>query len=206
MLTIWGRNTSSNVMKVLFLLDELGLDFRREEAGGAFGRTREAAYLAMNPNATVPTLVDSDGTVLWESNAILRYLCSRHGGSALYPTGAGARGVVDQWLDWQQTSLNPRMTTLFIGLIRTPEAQRDQAALVAARDQAEGLFGMLDARLEDQEFVAGAFSIADIAIGPVLHRWYALPIERAELPHLRRWYERLMARPAYVRTCAQALT
>ena len=206
MLTIWGRNTSSNVMKVLWLCDELGIAWRREDAGGAFGRTREPAYLGMNPNATVPTLVDGDGTVVWESNAILRYLCATYGGEALYPGQPAARAVVDQWLDWQQTSLNVRMGTLFIGLIRTPEAQRDQAALATTRDQAEALFAILEGQLEGREFVLGDFSIADIAMGPVLHRWFALPIARATQPRLRAWYERLLARPAYAKHCVGALT
>lgn len=204
MLTIWGRNTSSNVMKVLWLCDELGVPFRREDAGGAFGRTKEPAYLGLNPNSTVPTIVDADGTVVWESNAILRYLCASH--EALYPATPRRRAVVDQWLDWQQTSLNVRMSTLFLGLIRTPEAQRDQAALATARDQAEGLFGILEGQLEGRDFVAGDFSIADIAMGPVLHRWFALPITRAEQPRVRAWYERLLARPAYARHCTGALT
>jgi len=206
MLTIWGRNTSSNVMKVLWLCDELGLEYVREEAGGAFGRTKEPFYLAMNPNSTVPTIVDTDGTVVWESNAILRYLSATRGGEARYPATPAARAVIDQWLDWQQTSLNLRMTTLFIGMIRTPEPQRDHAALATARDQTEALFGILDQRLDGRDFVAGDLSIADISIGPVLHRWFALPIARAEQPRLRAYYDRLLTRPAYVSHCAGPLS
>lgn len=206
MLTIWGRNTSSNVMKVLWLCDELGLPWRREDVGGAFGRTTDGFYLDMNPNALVPTIVDTDGTVVWESNAILRYLCARHGGEALFPSAPAARAGVDQWMDWQQTSLNPNMGSLFIGLIRTPEPQRDAVALAAARDRVEALFGILERRLEGRDFPAGNFSIADIAMGPQLHRWFALPIKRATQPRLRAWYDRLLARPAYAKHCAGALS
>lgn len=206
MLTIWGRNTSSNVMKVLWLCDEMGLPWTREDAGGPFGRTKDAFYLAMNPNSTVPAIVDADGTTLWESNAILRYLCAAHGGEAFFPADPRLRGVIDQWTDWQQTSLNPRMMTLFLGLIRTPEAQRDLAAIGAAREQAAGLYGMLDRQLEGRDYLAGEFSIADIALGPLLHRWFVLPLERPELPRLRAWYDRLLTRPAYAAHCAGALS
>ena len=205
MLTIWGRNTSSNVMKVLWLCDEMLIPYHREEAGGAFGRTKDAFYLAMNPNATVPTIVDTDGYKLWESNAILRYLCASRGDDKLFPAEARARGEVDRWLDWQQTSMNPRMTTLFLGLVRTPPEKRDMAAIEAAREQAVGLFGMLEQQLAGRDYLAGGFSIADIAIGPVLHRWFALPLERPEQPKLRAWYERLLGHPAYAKHCAGAL-
>ena len=115
MLRVWGRTNSSNVMKVLWLLDELGLPFERIDAGGAFGRTGTAEYRAMNPLALVPTLED-DGFALFESNAILRYLCNAHApGSPLYPTAPRARGTVDAWLDFQQTALNRPQSVVFAG-------------------------------------------------------------------------------------------
>lgn len=206
MLTIWGRNTSSNVMKVLWACDELGLPYRREDVGGPFGRTKEPFYLAMNPNSTVPTIVDSDGFALWESNAILRYLAGRPGGEALFPAQPQARAVVDQWMEWQTASLNPRMMVLFLGLIRTPEAQRDMAAIGAASEQGVGLYNMLEAQLEGREYLTGNFSLADIAIGPLVHRWFALPLERPAQPWLRAWYERLLARPAYRTHCSAPLS
>lgn len=205
MLTIWGRATSSNVMKVLWLCDELVIPYAREDVGGPFGRTREDFYLAMNPNATVPTIVDSDGYMLWESNAILRYLCASRDGERLYPPAPKPRGDIERWLDWQQTNLNPRMMTLFIGLVRTAPEKRDMVAIEAAREQAAGLYNMLEKQLEGRDYLAGGFSIADIAIGPLLHRWFALPIERPEQPRLRAWYERLLTHPAYAKHCAGAL-
>ncbi len=205
MLTIWGRATSSNVMKVLWLCDELLIPYHREEAGGPFGRTKEDFYLAMNPNSTVPTIVDSDGYVLWESNAVLRYLSASRGDAALFPTDPRARGDVDRWMDWQQASLNPRMMTLFLGLIRTAPEKRDMAAIEAAREQAAGLYNMLEKQLEGRDYLAGSFSLADIAIGPLVHRWFALPLDRPSQPLLRAWYERLLARPAYAKHCAGAL-
>ncbi|GGG47805.1 glutathione S-transferase [Caldovatus sediminis] len=201
MLTIWGRTSSSNVMKVLWLCDELGVTYDRIDAGGAFGRTRDPDYLAKNPNALVPTIEEEDGFTLWESNTILRYLCNtRPGGAALYPAAPRERAEVERWMDWQLSRVTGPMTTLFFTYVRTPEEDRDLAAAARARDAAEELWGILDARLAGREFIAGAaFTIADIALGIQAHRWFNLPVARAERKNLRGWYERLGQRPAYRR-------
>ncbi len=207
MLRLWGRTNSSNVMKVLWLLDELGLGYERIDAGGSFGRTEAAAYRAMNPLGLVPTLED-DGFALFESNAILRYLCSAHApGNPLYPREAKPRAVVDAWLDFQQTALNRPQSVVFGGLVRTPPAERDNAAISAAMTEAGRIWGLLDARLAGQPYVAGdGLTIADIAFGPHVHRWFAMPIARPDCPHLHAWYERLMGRPAYRTHIAQPLS
>jgi glutathione S-transferase len=199
MLRIWGRNSSSNVMKVLWLCEELGLPFERIDAGGAFGRTKEADYLAKNPNALVPTIEEPDGFTLWESNAICRYLARKHaGGAALYPADPRAAADVERWMDWQLSALNAPMTTIFFTYVRIPEPQRDYAAAAKARDAAEALWAMIEARVAAQPFVCGAApSLADIALGPFIHRWFSLPITRKEMPGLSAWYARLKARPGY---------
>src|SRR5687768_9505348 len=111
MLRIWGRANSSNVMKVLWLCDELGIAYERIDAGGAFGRTNEPDYLAKNPNALVPTIEEPDGFVLWESNAILRYLArSRAPGNPIYPSEPRVAADCDRWMDWQVSAINPPMT------------------------------------------------------------------------------------------------
>lgn len=200
MITVWGRTNSVNVMKVLWLLDELGITFRRIDAGGAFGRTRDPDYAAMNPNATVPTLVMPHGYTLWESNTILRYLCrTQPGGNALYPEAPEARADVERWMDWTLASINEPMRVLFWTFVRTPEDQRDMEAVAQALAQAGRLWRIVDeAALAERPFLApSGFSIADIALGGFLHRWFSLPVERPELPRLREWYERLLLRPAY---------
>ena len=94
-LTIWGRANSVNVQKVLWCLAELGLAYERIDAGMQFGKNNEPAYLAMNPNGRVPTLVDGD-YVLWESNSVMRYLCMAYGvNSPIYPAQPQARAGVD---------------------------------------------------------------------------------------------------------------
>ena len=198
MITVWGRTNSVNVMKVLWLLEELGLDHRRIDAGGAFGRTRDADYLAMNPNATVPTLVMPSGFTLWESNTILRYLCrTQPGGNALYPEAAEARADVERWMDWTLASLNEPMRVIFWTFVRTPEAERDLPAAARARDAAERLWRIVDAQLAGRDFIAGPFGVGDMALGGFLHRWFELPVARPELANLRAWYERLLARTPY---------
>jgi glutathione S-transferase len=199
MLRIWGRANSSNVMKVLVLCDMLGIAFERIDAGGAFGRTKEPDYLAKNPNALVPTIEEPDGFTLWESNAILRYLARAHApDNAIYPADLREAANCDRWMDWQTSALNRPMTVIFFTHVRTPEAERDWPATNRALAEANGLWAMVDRQLQDRPFLCGkSMTIADIALGIYVHRWFAMPIERNPMPALRAWYERLLAHPAY---------
>ncbi len=193
---LWGRSTSSNVMKVVWALEELGLPYERIDVGGPFGKTDTPEYGAMNPNRLVPTLQEDD-FILWESNAILRYLCTNHP-SALWPNAPHGRANADRWMDWQQTALNAAAGTVFIGYVRTPEAERDMAAIDGATKTLGKGWAMLDAELARHPYVGNdAFGLADIPLGVHVHRWFALPIDRPDLPHLRAWYDNLLQRPAY---------
>ena len=128
-LTIWGRANSVNVQKVLWCLHELDLAYDRIDAGMQFGKNNEAAYLAMNPNGRVPTLVDGD-FVLWESNSVMRYLCMAYGqNSPIYPQAPRERAAVDRWLDWTLSTLQPVDRPVFWALVRTPAEKRDMAAI-----------------------------------------------------------------------------
>jgi len=199
MLKIWGRVNSINVMKVLWCADELGLQYERIDAGMAFGQVTEDWYTAMNPNAKVPT-IDDDGFVLWESNAIVRYLAARHGGG-LCPADAQVRADADRWMDWQLSTLAPDMGYLFWGLVRNSPAHQDPQAQAAAARSLAGLWGMVDAALAGRGFLAGdGLSMGDIPLGCFVHRWMELPDypgERPRLEHLQAWYTRLQERPAY---------
>jgi glutathione S-transferase len=128
-ITIWGRANSVNVQKVLWCLSELDLAYERIDAGMAFGRNHEPEYLAMNPNARVPTLVDGD-YVLWESHSIMRYLVLAHRpDSTIYPQAPKRRAGVDRWLDWVLSTVQPADRPVFWGLVRTPPEQRDMVAI-----------------------------------------------------------------------------
>ncbi len=202
-----GRANSSNVMKVIWLLEELSLPYERRDVGGAFGGNDTPAYHAMNPNGVVPTLVEGD-FVLWESNAILRYVAAAHApGHALWPKDLHARANIDRWMDWQQTTLGAPMTVVFWGLVRTAPEKRDPAAIAAAATKLGGLYGILDRLLATSDYIGGAsLTLADIAIGVHAHRWMSFDIARPEQPHLRAWYDRLLARPAFKTHVAQPMT
>ncbi|MGE8641623.1 MAG: glutathione S-transferase family protein [Achromobacter sp.] len=196
--TIWGRRSSFNVQKVLWLADELGLDYEHVPAGGQFGLLDTPAFLAMNPHGKVPVLRDHDVTV-WESHAILRYLAARHGGPAFWPVQAADRARSDGWMDWAQTALQPAfLTGVFWGHYRTPEAQRDMAAIARSLHATHACLCKLDAALTDQPYLSGAaLGLADVPAATSLYRYYELDIPHPPLPHLRAWYDRLQARPAY---------
>jgi len=196
---IWGRTTSSNVMKVLWGLDEMDLPFERIDAGGAFGKTATPEYRAMNPTGLVPTLQEG-GFTLWESNAILRYLARR---SSLWPAEPRAQATVDHWMDAQQTLLNRPMSGVFWGLVRTPPEQRDLKAVAASIEETAKAWRLIDAPLSRHAYIAGAdFTLCDIPWGVHAHRWFGmdyLGLIRPEMPALRAWYDRLRQRPAYQR-------
>jgi glutathione S-transferase len=195
MLRIWGRANSSNVQKVLWCCAELDLPYERFDMAGTFGFTPE--YLSMNPNRVVPTIED-DGFVLWESNAIVRYMAAKHGAGTLYPNDLKERAEADRWMDWQHTTLWAAMRALFFGFVRTPENQRDPAALAAAQRDSEKALAILDGAMGDRRFVAGErFTMGDIPAGIVIYRWFALPITRPEFENVGRWYKALTERPGF---------
>ena len=203
---LYGRITSSNVQKVVLALEELSLAYDRVEAGGSFGMVDTPAYRAMNPNALVPTLRDGD-FVLWESNAIVRYLAARYGAGRLWPEDPAARALSDRWMDWQTASLSPAMTPLFHGLVRTPPERRDRGAIETSRLQSETRIGILDDALAGRTFVAGASpTIGDISLAPSVHRWLKLPIERASRPNVQRWYDAMRARPSFAAAIPEVLS
>lgn len=205
MLKIYGRTNSVNVQKALWVATECGLDFEQVDVGGRFGGNDQAWYRALNPNGVVP-VIDDDGYIVWESHAIIRYLAARYGAGVLWSSDLKERGEGDRWMDWQQTTVQSGMTALFWGWIRTPSEQRDPIALEAARLATALLWQRLDHHLAGRPYVAGdRFSIGDIPVGAMCHRWLNLPFERGDLPpmpHLSAWYDRLCQRPAYRRHVA----
>ena len=197
MLKIWGRNTSSNVQKVLWCCAELGIEFERVDLGGPFGGNNDPEYLALNPNGLVPTVKDGD-LVMWESNTICRYLATTRNGARLYPTDPAARTHVERWMDWQLASAGPPMGTLLFGLVRTTPERRDHAAIEAARVKALTAWTIVDEALQGRPFLAGAeLTLAEIVLGTLVYRWHAFPIERPPLHNLRAWYERMRERPGF---------
>jgi len=197
MLQIWGRPNSINVQKVMWTVGELGLAHERIDAGGAFGRLDTPEYGRLNPNRKIPTLVDGD-TVVWESNACVRFLAAKNGSGSLWPEDPGERSVADRWMDWQISELQPLMHPIFWNLIRTPPDKRDMRAVAQAAERVGPVWSILDRHLAEHRFVAGErFTMGDIPVGCALWRYRNLDVAKPELPNLDRWFGELEQRPAY---------
>jgi glutathione S-transferase len=197
MLKILGRRNSGNTQKVLWCCDELGIAYEREDVGRGFGRNHEPAYLALNPNGRVPTIVD-EGFVLWESNSIVRYLCAKHGMGTLCPSELQRRVDMERWMDWQQTTLRPRFHALFDALKDT--VPPDDVTLRSLEKAMDDAWNILDAQLAKHPFVADIdLTMADIPFCYIVNRWYKLPIEHRGLSNVKAWYDRLCERPAFRR-------
>ena len=206
MLEIWGRKNSFNVQKVLWCCEELGVPYQRHDAGGLFGGTGEAEYLQRNPTGLVPTIVDGDLT-LWESNSILRYLSARYGAGSLWPEDAASRALADKWMDYQLGTLFPAFKGTLLGLVRTAPENREPEKIDASVRATAGVIAVLDAHLEDNDYVAGSsFTMGDVALGSLVYRWLELDIDRPDLPALQAWHGRLTDRPAYQKTVMVSFT
>jgi glutathione S-transferase len=199
MIKIWGRNTSSNVQKAMWAVSELKLECQRIDVGGSFGKNKEPAYLAMNPNGLVPTLEEEDGFRLWESNSIVRYLAGKHDmAGALEPKNPKQRALASQWMDWQLSVVGPAITPAFWGLIRTPEDKRDMAAIKTSQEKTTACMQIMDSQLAKTKFMAGdSFSYGDIPVGVMCYRYVQLVPDRPATPNLDRWYAALSSRPAF---------
>lgn len=204
MLRIWGRLSSINVQKVVWCARELHLDHERIDIGIREGDLDTEAYVRLNPNRQIPVIEDFRGTdvggepfVLWESNAIVRYLCAHDGEDTLWPGNVKARALADRWMDWQTNTFSPAMVDAFRQLVRMPEGERDQALIAHSLARTEPLAARLDEALADREFICGdRFTMADIPLACSAHRWLGMPAQRQPRPHLERWVAAMRARLA----------
>jgi glutathione S-transferase len=206
MLKIWGRVNSVNVKKALWAAEELGLQYERIDAGLHFGVTKTPEYRRMNPNSLVPT-IEEDGFVLWESHSIVRYLAAKHAAGTLWPTDLRVRADAERWMDWAFTLQNT-MRDVFWGLIRTPPEKRDMKAIEAgAKRSADLLEAVLETALAGKDYLTGKnFTMGDIPLGCEVQRWMRVPLERPRLPNVEAWFERLRARPAFLKIVDVPLT
>jgi len=195
---LWGRENSLNVMKIVWLLEELRAPYSRCDVGGSFGQLDTPGFTAMNPNQQIPVLQE-DGFTLWESNAILRYLAATvPGAGVLYPAEPRTRANIDRWMDWQQTELADSLGRLFQWTTRTPAHLREPKLIARALTSATRHMAMLEAALGDHAALTGpSLSLADFAIGPFLHRWFTLPIDRPEFAKLAAYHALLLERAAF---------
>ncbi|MGT2427820.1 glutathione S-transferase family protein [Cupriavidus basilensis] len=204
MLRIWGRLSSINVQKVVWCARELHLDHERIDIGVSEGDLDTEAYVRLNPDRSIPVIEDFRGTdvggepfVLWESNAIVRYLCAHDGEDTLWPGNVKARALADRWMDWQTNAFSPAMVDAFRQLVRVPARQRDPDLIARSLERTEPLAARLDEALAQREFICGdRFTMADIPLACAAHRWLGLPVTRQPRAHLERWLAAMRARPA----------
>lgn len=194
----WG---TPNGRKVSIMLEETGLAYRVHAVDIGKGQQHEAAFLAINPNGKIPALVDDAGPggkaiTVFESGAILVYLAEKTG--AFLP--AESRYEVLQWLMWQMGGFGPMLGQAHY--FRRMAKEPVPLAIERYTNEAHRLYGVLDRRLGEAEYVAGCYSIADMAIYPWAsrHEWHA--VDLAEYSNVKRWYEAVGARPAVVRGMA----
>ena len=196
---VFGRRNASNVLPVMWTIGELEIPYIRHDTGGSFGGTRTPGYLARNPNGRIPTVRDGD-FVLWESNAIVRYLCRRYDREgALLPGSEEGYALADQWMDWHKTTLYPPCIYLTWALVRTEPAVRDRRKIGELQAQTETRLAILDKHLARTGDVVGdRFTMADIPFGALVHRYLNLEIERPAFPQNASRYARLSERPALI--------
>jgi len=193
-LTIWGRLNSHNVKKVVWLAEEIGLDYVRHDIGGKFGM--DEAYLRKNPNALIPTIEDGD-FILWESNTVLRYFATEYAPQRFWPADPKIRALVDRWMDWQFTYAEAQRPA-FWNLIRCAPADRDIKAIAKSAAASARLMAILDKTLAEQPWLSGPeFGLGDIPMGVYVHSWFSLDIPRPEYRHISDWYARLCERAGY---------
>ncbi len=192
-LVIWGRTSAINVRKVIWAAEEAGVAYRRIDAGVGYGVVDTAAYQAMNPNGRVPT-IDDNGFVLWESNAIVRYLCARYGRDDIYPADLHRRMDAERWMDWQTLDVFTAYRPAYNVFSRGGDLfTREQAEAALARTL--GLLGILDRRLAGSRYVAGDhFTIGDIPLGIQVDDMMRLGRDMPALDNVKRWYSLLRER------------
>jgi glutathione S-transferase len=194
MLRVLGRKTSGNVQKVIWLLEEMGEPYKREDYGRQFGNTTTDEYRKLNPNSKVPTLIDGD-LVIWESHTILRYLAALHGPTLTGATAA-ERTMVERWMDWLLGALNTPYVAVFKDA-KKPAAERAADFAAQSADLVAQL-KILDGHIAGKPwFALGRFTIADMALGTIVKRCLEFPIERPPYAELTRWQAAIDARPAF---------
>ncbi|WP_170348206.1 MULTISPECIES: glutathione S-transferase family protein [Ruegeria] len=197
MLEIWGRPYSSNVIPVIWTANELGLDYALQLAGGSFGKLDTEMYAQINPNKMIPAIRDGD-FALWESLAIVRYLCDRYGAGTLSPSDIQTRAIADQWMEWSASRAFGPVIYLFFATVRTQPGKRDPEKIAKLRDEAHEALTLLDRHLAERTYVCGdSFTMADIPLGCVAYRYFNVEVDRPSLQNVEAWYQRLAERPAY---------
>lgn len=200
MIELWGRKNSYNVQKVLWTLAELDIEYTHRDVGSKVGDLETPGFLAMNPRARIPVLVDN-GSVIWESNTIVRYLSATYGQHFLWPGNSLQRSYADRWMDWELATLQPDFMGMFWGFYRTPESKRDKLQIENSKCHCEQHLEMLNDHLKKNDFLAGdTFSMGDIPPATCLYRYFEMGLEVEKPANVMAWYQRLSKREAFQQT------
>lgn len=197
MINLWGRRTSINVQKVMWVLAELGIEYERFDAGGVFGGLSESTYTQLNPHQKVPTLVDGSA-VLWESNAIVRYLGDAYGRDVIFGSTPAARAKSDMWMEWYQNSVYSNFQTIFHQKVKLPKAERSPDVLARAQEVVYKQFALFNSSLASSEFINGErLSLGDVPMAACLYRYFTMDMDRPDHDHIARYYKSLTQRRAF---------
>ncbi len=207
MLKLWGRNNSVNVQKAIWCLEELKVPYERVDAGMQYGVVNEPFFRKMNPNGLVP-VIDDGGVIMWESNAIVRYLGAKYGKGTLWPEDPALRVQSDKWMDWCATIYWAAMRPVFWGLVRTPPEKRNLEEIESSRKKAVEALKILDAALAGSDYISGkTLTIGDIPLGTISWRWFGIKdLERPAFPNVEAWFGRLSAREPFSKHVMLPLT
>jgi glutathione S-transferase len=198
MLKIYGRANSINVRKVLWICEEIGIPFEREDWGRGYRSTEEPAFQRVSRFGVVP-VIDDDGFILRESNTIVRYLATKHARTDLYPTELKARALTEAWMDWTSTDVFTAIRPVFHGIQLKSPAFSDPRIIESGIAEWTRQMRLLDEHLAASgPFVTGPrFGLADITVGLAVNRWFSIDFAKPSLPAVAAYYERLSERPAY---------
>lgn len=194
---LYGRITAFNVQKVLWLLEELNLEYEHIEVGGKFGGLDSEEFKRVNPLKKIPVLIDG-GKTIWESHSVLRYLIATYGQGAFYFDDPYERSLYERWADWAHTSFQPAFMDTFWNYYRVPEADRNMEAVNEAIEKCKECLNVLNAQLEGKRFLVGdSLTIADICAGTALYRLTTQGLNISLPENVHQWYETLQKRKGY---------
>jgi len=202
MLKVWGRSNAYNVQKVLWLLDEISLNYEHINVGSNKGDLNTEAFLSMNPNARIPLIEDNE-LIVWESNTILRYLASEYDSNRYCYSSPAERTNIERWMDWELATLQPDFISLFWEFYRTPKEQRNKEKINHYLNRCHNNISILNKHLKNRKYLAGSlFTIADIAVGTSFFRYYNMGVTVEEFENVNIWYQHLFNRDSYQKTIA----